>query len=136
MKKDDANPFAKLAAMRDALPPGPATSVPASGGRDPNASAGAKRDDAPAWTRAKIVVRFERKGHGGKTVTIVSGVSGGSRVVDELASEMKKALGCGARVEDGDIVLQGDLVPRALAFLEKRGANHLVDGTAPKGKQK
>lgn len=121
----DANPFAKLAAMRDALPPGP----------DPAASAAAKSADA-AGLAGKIVVRFERKGHGGKTVTIVSGVGGGGRVVDELASEMKRALGCGARVEDGEIVLQGDLVPRALAFLAKKGAKNLVDGSAPKGPKK
>jgi translation initiation factor 1 len=128
-KKDDANPFAKLAALRDSLPAGPAPMQSAST-TPPRATA-----QAPGLG-GKIVVRFERKGHGGKTVTIVSGVGGGSRVVEELASEMKKALGCGARVEDGDIVLQGDLVPRAIAFLEKKGAVNLVDGTAPKGNKK
>jgi translation initiation factor 1 len=139
-KKDDdraASPFAKLVAMRDSLPPGPPLR-PAPGATSPAGTPlerGSRLPEAAtnaAGLAGKIVVRFERKGHGGKTVTIVSGV--GAKFAEAIASEMKKALGCGARVEDGDIVLQGDLVPRAIAFLEKRGAVHLVDGSAPKKK--
>src|SRR5690606_31406947 len=57
----------------------------------------------------KIVVRRSRKGRGGKTVTLVQGVDGG---VEELARRLRKALGCGTSVDDGEIVVQGDQVAR------------------------
>ena len=111
------SPFAKLAALRDALPAGtPATTTTAPAEKK-----------APRVFGEKVVVRFERKGHGGKTVTVVTGVL--KHVVDDVATEMKKALGCGARVEDGAVVLQGDLVDRAIAFLEKKGAPNIVRGS-------
>lgn len=108
------NPFAKLAGLRGQLPPGEPTRAP----------------QAPRRERAlfldKVVVRFTRKGHGGKTVTVVSGVA--LHALEELCGEMKRALGCGARVEDDAIVLQGELVERAVAFVEKRGAKRVVRG--------
>ncbi|MBM4279287.1 MAG: translation initiation factor [Deltaproteobacteria bacterium] len=75
----------------------------------------------------KVVVRHERKGHGGKTVTVVSGIAPAAR--DALCGALKKALGCGARVEGDDVVLQGELVDRAIAFLQARGAKKLVRGS-------
>ena len=46
-----------------------------------------------------------------------------------MCSELKKGLGCGARVEDGAVVLQGELVDRAIAFLLKKGASKIVRGS-------
>ena len=76
---------------------------------------------------AKVVVRRERKGHGGKTATVVEGVLAAQR--ETLAAEMKKAFGCGARVEEESIVLQGDIADRACTWLEKRGAKKVVRGS-------
>ncbi len=110
------NPFEKLRALRETLPPGEA-----------------KQDAAPARDRPaprlfleKVVVKKERKGHGGKTVTLVAGIA--PAFLDELCGELKRALGCGARVEDGCVVLQGELVERAVALLEKKGARRVVRG--------
>lgn len=47
----------------------------------------------------------------------------------ELAVEMKKALGCGAMVEDQDVILQGSLVDRAVKWFDKQGAKQIVKGT-------
>lgn len=108
-----ANPFDKLAALREQLPPGePATP--------------AKTKPPPRLFLDKVVVKKERKGHGGKTVTLVSGIA--PRYLDEMCGELKRALGCGARVEDGCVVLQGELVERAIALLEKKGALRVVRG--------
>ena len=41
---------------------------------------------------------------------------------------MKKALGCGATVEDGSVVLLGDLAERARDWLAARGAKRIVPG--------
>jgi translation initiation factor 1 len=76
----------------------------------------------------KIVVRRERKGRGGKTVTLVSGIERPPAELERIAKEMRKALGCGSTMEAGAIVLQGDIVPRAQAWLQSHGATRIVLG--------
>ena len=86
---------------------------------------------APAKANArfpnKLVVRMEKKGRRGKTVTRVSGVP--AKDLAALCKEMKKALGCGATIEDADLILLGDLVQRAVAWFEKAGATRISRGT-------
>lgn len=106
-------PFDKLKDLRAALPPGEAPAKPV-------------KPPKPLFLE-KVVVRFTRKGHGGKTVTVVNGIA--PHTLDGMCTEMKKALGVGARIEDGAVVLQGDLVDRAIAFLEKKGATKIVRGS-------
>ena len=81
----------------------------------------------PSALRGKAVVRQERKGRGGKTVTVVDGAAI-ARVadLDALAKTMRKALGTGARVEGGRIVLQGDQRDGASAWLQKQGATVVI----------
>jgi translation initiation factor 1 len=81
----------------------------------------------PTLLHGKAVVRQERKGRGGKTVTVVDGAAI-ARLddVDALAKTMRKALGTGARVENGKIVLQGDQRKGAGAWLEKQGAKVVI----------
>jgi translation initiation factor 1 (eIF-1/SUI1) len=116
-KPPDDNPFAKLAALRDQLPAGEAPK---------ELSVREQRKLKPPFLE-KVVVRFTRKGHGGKTVTVVTGVA--PHALETMCTEMKKALGVGARVEGTDVVLQGDLVDRAITFLEKKGATKIVRGS-------
>jgi translation initiation factor 1 len=115
------NPFAALAAKKAALPSqhDDTTSL----------SMPAKEKEQATGLTGKIVVRHERKGHGGKTVTLVQGLSLSGADIEAFAREMKKALGCGATVDGGDIVLQGDIVDRAFAYLLKKGATRLVRGS-------
>lgn len=94
-----------------AAPPSPA--VPPSGGPDL----------APC---AKLVVRRERKGHGGKTVLVVSGLPPALR--EPVMRGLKRALGCGAHVADADVVVQGDNAPRVAEWLGKHGARKVVVG--------
>ena len=116
-KPPDDNPFAKLATLREQLPPGEAPK---------ELSIREQRKLKPPFLD-KVVVRFTRKGHGGKTVTVITGVA--PHALETVCSEMKRALGVGARIEGGDVVLQGDLVDRAVTFLEKKGATKIVRGT-------
>jgi translation initiation factor 1 len=121
MTKPSDSPFAQLAALRDRLAAEAATSAPA-----PKPA----ESPTPPQRRLfaeKVVVRHVRKGHGGKTVTEISGVL--PQALGEMCSEMKRALGCGARIDNGVVVLQGELVDRALAWLEKKGARKLVRGS-------
>lgn len=114
------NPFAALAGRVDDVP-----RAPESGASEPVSSAVA---EAPSSLRleGKLVVRRENKGRGGKTATRITGLS--ADVLDELASRMKKALGCGAVVEEGDVVLLGNVQDRAIEWLEREGARRVVKG--------
>lgn len=121
-----------LAVLRDQLPPGPvADPVTAQGAGEPHDA----KTESSVYARAKkIVVRRERKGHGGKTVTRVAGLLGSTAELETVTREMKRRLGCGATLEggdggdDGDLLIQGDLCDRVVAFLESQGARHIVRG--------
>ena len=77
-------------------------------------------DEPPASSANQVVVRREKKGRGGKTVTRVSGLELKSTDLTSLARDLKKGLGCGASVDGEDILLQGALTERAAAWLEAR----------------
>ncbi len=78
------------------------------------------RDEAvPARIVARL--RMEKKGRGGKTVTLVYGLPRNAAFLKELTQELKRACGTGgATVEDG-VELQGDLRDRVRAYLQKKG---------------
>lgn len=120
-KKKPTSPFASLAALKTALPEGPA--------RAEEAAAPAERAPAPEPFAGKIVVRRTRKGRGGKTVTTITGLRGDAAALDRIARELRTALGCGAACEDGAIALQGEQTDRARAWLEARGAKRVVIGS-------
>lgn len=106
-----ANPFAKLGSMRDGLPPGdrPAPEKPKAG-------------------PARAVVRLERKGRGGKEVTVVEKLGLPPAERERWLKELKNALGCGGVVEDEDLVLQGDQRDRVRDVLLARGVGKVTLG--------
>lgn len=70
----------------------------------------------------RVRLRRERKGRGGKTVTLVEGLESlGDEAREALAVELRRGLGCGSTVEGETIVLQGDQQERAEQWLRKRG---------------
>jgi len=76
----------------------------------------------------RIVLRRERKGHGGKTVTVIDGLGLPDRVLQDLARQLRKALGCGSSVDAGRLLLQGDLAARAETWLQGQGARRITRG--------
>jgi translation initiation factor 1 len=82
----------------------------------------------PQPTRERVTVRQERAGHGGKTVTVVEGPGLAGRDLTDLAREISRGLGVGARVEDGQVVVQGDQRERLAAWLESRGFGGVARG--------
>ena len=82
-----------------------------------------------ALTRCgKVTLRREKKGRGGKTVTIISGLGLQSDRLEQLARTLRKALGCGSIVEGRNVVLQGDMTTRAAVWLRTQGAKQIVIG--------
>jgi len=119
-----SQPFAGLAQLRAQLPAGPSASGPA-----PRPAGSPPSPGGPVARARKLVLRRERKGHGGKTATRIEGLAASGREMDTLCSEFKRALGCGATVDGSDIVVQGDQVDRLTAFLESRGAQKIIIGS-------
>lgn len=124
--------LAGLAALRDRLP-APATPAQAdqpASAAGPSTIAPGTAAGASVYARAaRIVVRRERKGHGGKTATRIEGIAGSTRELEATLRELKRALGCGATLDGGDIVIQGAPGERLVAFLEGRGARKVVVGS-------
>ena len=82
--------------------------------------------DAPVPSRIVAKVRMEKKGRGGKTVTVVYGLPQNAEFLKELCQELKRACGTGGTVVDGGVELQGDLRPRVRDVLAQRG--YIVKG--------
>jgi translation initiation factor 1 len=64
---------------------------------------------------------MEKKGRGGKTVTVVFGLPNNAEILKGLCGELKKACGCGGAVTDDGVELQGELRDRVRPWLEKKG---------------
>ena len=77
---------------------------------------------------AKIVLRREKKGRGGKVATVVEGIKRPPSALERIARDLKRALGCGATVEGDTIVVQGDMTARIEPWLTVRGAKKVVIG--------
>ena len=72
-----------------------------------------------------IVLRKERKGRGGKTVTTIQGVHGDKASINDLVRTIKRRLGCGGRTDGALIVIQGDCREQLAVLLQERGAGQI-----------
>jgi len=68
-----------------------------------------------------VRVGRESKGRGGKTVSLVKGLSLPAAELKELAGELKRRCGSGGSVKDGVIEIQGDHRDTLVDELERRG---------------
>jgi translation initiation factor 1 len=109
-KKPFNNPFAALGGLREKLPDKPAPAKPAPKGP------------------ARAVVRLERKGRGGKEVTVVEHLELNPRELERWVKDLKAALGCGGYVEGDALVLQGDQRERIEPVLTQRGVRKVTIG--------
>ena len=66
-------------------------------------------------------LRMEKKGRGGKMVTVVDGLPNNADFLKELIQELKRACGTGGAAGDGLVELQGDLRDRVRELLTKKG---------------
>jgi len=77
--------------------------------------------DQPVPGRIVAKLRMEKKGRGGKTVTVVDGLPRNAAFLRELSQELKRACGTGGAVLEGAIELQGELRERVRDVLIKKG---------------
>jgi translation initiation factor 1 (eIF-1/SUI1) len=79
------------------------------------------RDGAPDLSRSgKLVVRRERKGHGGKTVTVIEGLRLSSTQLEMMARTLRKTLGA-AHGWRTDVCCCRAIVPATEKWLRARG---------------
>ena len=83
---------------------------------------------APAPPQARITVRLERSGRGGKAVTIAEGPGLAGCPLDPLARDIARGMGTGARVEGATVVVQGDQRERLVHWFAERGYFGAVSG--------
>lgn len=75
----------------------------------------------PIPTRVVAKLRMEKKGRGGKTVTVVYGLPQNAEFLKALCAELKRACGPGGAVVDGCVEVQGELRERVRDSLTKKG---------------
>ena len=113
------NPFAKLKDLRDALPPGESQ---------------VKSTASPAVTApekkppSRAVLRYERKGRGGKEVTLIEQLGLDATELELWCRDARKAFGCGGAVEGEAIALSGDQRKRLPEWLTSRGVKKVTGG--------
>jgi translation initiation factor 1 len=75
----------------------------------------------PVPGKLRCVLRLEKKGRGGKSVTVVADLPKNQTFLAALAAELKKACGTGGTVADGAVEIQGDQRERLRPLLAAKG---------------
>jgi translation initiation factor 1 len=77
---------------------------------------------SPRKNADNIVRLFiDRKGRGGKSVTIIDGLPYSSEQLKDLAKSIKRQCGTGGAIKEGKIEIQGDVRDLILPMLQKLG---------------
>lgn len=66
------------------------------------------REEKKTASSDNLAIFYERKGRGGKEATIITGFTCDDDILLEVASKLKKTLGCGGSARGGEILVQGD----------------------------
>jgi translation initiation factor 1 len=80
-----------------------------------------KAREEPIPARIACVLRLEKKGRGGKTVTVVAGLPRNEAFLAGLAAELKRACGTGGTATDETVEIQGDRRETLRALLAAKG---------------
>lgn len=77
---------------------------------------------------AVVRVQRERKGRGGKTVSIITGVKSPAAGQQALLKVLKTTLGTGGTLEEAALVIQGDHRERIIQILRELGFTAKIAG--------
>ena len=136
-KEFKVNPFGALsaAAFAPATPPAPVPPAAVPTGKTPPPAARLNRANRELLAamggdtsvdigprKPRVTFQYERKGHGGKEVTVVRGLGEvGQEEQMSILQALKKSLGTGARFEDDLLLVQGDQAARLAKWFAAAG---------------
>lgn len=72
-----------------------------------------------------IRVHLEKKGRGGKAVSIVKGIQMTNTMMKDIEKKLKSHCGVGGTQKNGEILIQGDHRDKIIALLTKMGAKDI-----------
>ncbi|MFN5856336.1 MAG: translation initiation factor [Pseudanabaenaceae cyanobacterium] len=90
-------------------------------GDDPQSEEPSVHSDVPPQQQNHVRVQLSRKGRGGKTVTVITGLQHTEPTLTDLAKKIKAQCGTGGTVKDGEIEIQGDHRQKIVEYLQKLG---------------
>jgi translation initiation factor 1 len=83
---------------------------------------------APPPPGARVQVRLERQGRGGKVVSVVANLPGHPERIAEIAKTLKTRCGAGGTVDGRTVEIQGDHRERIVAALAALGISAVKAG--------
>jgi translation initiation factor 1 len=116
------SPFAALGPLASKQPQPTSPPPPAQPAKNPAAAVPGLQGNTP------VRVGRERKGRGGKTVSIITGVMSRETGRQALLKLLKNKLGTGGALEDDIIIIQGDHRERIVEILNELGYRAKVAG--------
>ena len=80
-----------------------------------------RRSDAPVPQKLVAKLRIEKKGRGGKTVTVIFDLPRNAAFLRDLTQALKRTCGTGGTAADDAVELQGDHRERVREYLKEKG---------------
>ena len=82
---------------------------------------GDEKEETPEPGEQLLEAHYSSKGRAGKKVTVVKGFVGTDEDLNTLGKDLKKKCGVGGSVKDGEIIIQGEVRDKVMAYLKDLG---------------